>query len=190
MSETRADQVRLPAEPSDAELRNRDGALRLDAYYYGFDATGILEIDRILAAVAVAGKGYHHTEDWTTDPSDGRLNYVEQMQLWANRAADTIRELRNTVAASAGRAPSDTASVDRSVRIASGEPEIIAIEQRIEAAIRHVAGGHVEGDWKDQAIEAVLDDIAELAVRYHRAALDGHLSRTEPRRREAKGGEA
>lgn len=36
-----------------------------DAYYYSFDATGCEAIDRILEAVARAGKAYHHTEMWS-----------------------------------------------------------------------------------------------------------------------------
>jgi len=38
--------------------------MRLDAYYYGFDPTGVEAIDRILSAIACAGKAYHLTEDW------------------------------------------------------------------------------------------------------------------------------
>ena len=41
-----------------------DQYLRLDAYYYEFDQTGVREIDVILSAVACAGKAAHHTEDW------------------------------------------------------------------------------------------------------------------------------
>lgn len=43
---------------------------RMNAYYYGFTPTGVEEIDRILSAVACAGKAYHHTESWRdeTDP--------------------------------------------------------------------------------------------------------------------------
>lgn len=38
--------------------------LRMHAYYYDFDETGVPEIDRILSAVACAGKSFHHTEEW------------------------------------------------------------------------------------------------------------------------------
>lgn len=38
--------------------------MRLNAYYYSFEPTGVEEIDRILSAVACAGKAYHHTESW------------------------------------------------------------------------------------------------------------------------------
>jgi hypothetical protein len=40
---------------------------RMDAYYYGFDPTGVEAIDIILSAVACAGKAYHHTDQWTED---------------------------------------------------------------------------------------------------------------------------
>lgn len=38
--------------------------LRMNAYYYGFTPTGMECIDRILSAVACAGKAYHHTDQW------------------------------------------------------------------------------------------------------------------------------
>ena len=44
-----------PTLPADA---------RMDAYYYGFDRTGVDEIDAVLSAIAIAGKGSHHTESW------------------------------------------------------------------------------------------------------------------------------
>ena len=52
-------------------LRGPDA--RMDAYYYGFDRTGVPEIDAILSAVAYAGKGWHSTEDWYGNPED--FNY-------------------------------------------------------------------------------------------------------------------
>lgn len=45
--------------------------MRLDAYYYGFEETGVPEIDRILSAVACAGKAYHHTESWGEEMTYG-----------------------------------------------------------------------------------------------------------------------
>ena len=41
---------------------------RMYAYYYAFDRTGIAVVDAILSAVAVAGKGSHHTDGWTSNP--------------------------------------------------------------------------------------------------------------------------
>ena len=65
---------------------------RMDAYYYGFDPTGVPEIDAILSAVAHAGKGYHHTESWSDDPGEwGRYgpgrSMAEVIQAAANEAA-------------------------------------------------------------------------------------------------------
>lgn len=69
--------------------------LRMDAYYYGFHPTGVVEIDRILAAVARAGKAYHHTENWQNsikgwDADDGP-SYVDLIQFMAIEAANTMR---------------------------------------------------------------------------------------------------
>ena len=37
---------------------------RMDAYYYGFDETGCDPVDDVLSAVAIAGKCFHHTDEW------------------------------------------------------------------------------------------------------------------------------
>jgi len=73
--------------------------MRMDAYYYGFTATGVHEIDMILSAVACAGKAYHHTEDWADDSSyvpDGMegKSPVDWIQNAANSAAKAIQEER------------------------------------------------------------------------------------------------
>lgn len=41
--------------------------LRMNAYYYSFTPTGVEAIDRILSAVACAGKAYHHTDSWSDE---------------------------------------------------------------------------------------------------------------------------
>lgn len=60
--------------------------LRMDAYYYSFEPTGVPEIDRILSAVAWAGKAVHHTEYWTDDAWE-MGSPVEWIQAAANEAA-------------------------------------------------------------------------------------------------------
>lgn len=55
--------------------------LRMNAYYFAFSETGVRCVDEILSAVACAGKGYHHTEDW----AEG--GYIDQIQSAAGRAA-------------------------------------------------------------------------------------------------------
>lgn len=67
---------------------------RMDAYYYGFDRTGVPEIDRILSAVAWAGKAYHHTDQWSDvkgEPYGPRLpgmSLTDVIQQAAQVAAD------------------------------------------------------------------------------------------------------
>lgn len=67
---------------------------RMDAYYYGFDPTGVDCIDKILSAVACAGKAFQHTRDWN---EEGMLRDdhtgdtpVDWIQNAANEAAATI----------------------------------------------------------------------------------------------------
>lgn len=83
-------------------LAERDAAtkpqMRMNAYYYGFDSTGNLAIDRILSAVACAGKAFHHTDSWTDEAYDGTApephrgkTPVEWIQNAANDAAEKLR---------------------------------------------------------------------------------------------------
>jgi hypothetical protein len=78
--------------------------LPMAAYYYEFEPTGVEIIDAILSAVAIAGKGAHHTEGWNDDDSDyyrNRLGLpdadsaVELIQKTAQRAADAITNRAN-----------------------------------------------------------------------------------------------
>lgn len=85
--------------------KGHDGACRLeyahrmDAYYYSFEPTGIDVVDRILSAVASAGKGFHHTESWGDEvdylggvPAFRGTSYVEWIQNAANDAAEAFRQ--------------------------------------------------------------------------------------------------
>ena len=47
-------------------------AARMNAYYYGFARTGDEMIDRILSAIACAGKAFHHTDQWNDEVYDLR----------------------------------------------------------------------------------------------------------------------
>lgn len=69
------------------------GDIRMDAYYYSFEKTGIGVVDEILSAVATAGKHLHSTEDWAEEdlPLDG-LTEEQRIQQAANRAAEAIRK--------------------------------------------------------------------------------------------------
>ena len=75
--------------------------LRMNAYYYSFDETGVLAVDRVLSAVATAGKAYHHTDQWT-EPMGRRPNLeqtaVQLIQVSAQEAADHITSLETKLA--------------------------------------------------------------------------------------------
>ena len=71
--------------------------MRLKAYYYEFEPTGVEEIDRILSAVACAGKAYHHTESWYDETPSYELffrgdNPIEWIQNAAHDAASILKE--------------------------------------------------------------------------------------------------
>lgn len=71
---------------TELEVHLRHGPNRYEAYYYGFDPTGVDPVDRILAAVARAGKMCHYTSDWN-DVSGGVPGPTELIQAAANIAA-------------------------------------------------------------------------------------------------------
>ena len=70
----------------------------MEAYYYSFDCTGCDPIDKILSAVACAGKAYHHTDDWYehASPRDDHTGGtpVDWIQNAAVEAAAEIERLR------------------------------------------------------------------------------------------------
>ena len=88
-------------------VQRLDNPLRMDAYYFGFTPTGEELIDRILSAVASAGKAYHHTEDWTEaiDPYEDVFRgqtCAEWIQYAANDAAAVIKRLPALIEVAAG----------------------------------------------------------------------------------------
>jgi hypothetical protein len=76
------------SEPKDGWSLDRRGEHAMDAYYYGFTATGVEVIDRILAEVAWAGKAYHNTSQWVDD--DNGESMVERIQTAADSAAAAL----------------------------------------------------------------------------------------------------
>ena len=75
---------------------------RMGAYYYGFAKTGIDEIDKILSAVACAGKAFHNTDCWTEDDiapwydheGDSCVDWIQNAAIRAATAyAERGREL-------------------------------------------------------------------------------------------------
>lgn len=91
MAEDNTEQDATEGAKRPVELLIMPDDLRMDAYYYGFYKTGVREIDEILSAVAMAGKGYHHTESWTDDLYGEDYSYVDMIQELANRAAKKLK---------------------------------------------------------------------------------------------------
>jgi hypothetical protein len=72
---------------------------RMDAYYYSFEPTKVEAVDKILGAVACAGKAFHHTTDWNDEiknPYDDHTGStpVEWIQNAAIEAAAEIERLK------------------------------------------------------------------------------------------------
>ena len=67
--------------------------LRMRAYYYGFAPTGIELVDRVLSAIACAGKAYHNTADWSDEtPAYEDVFRGESPIDWIQNAANDIAE--------------------------------------------------------------------------------------------------
>lgn len=74
---------------------SRHKGLNMKAYHYSFAPTGVIEIDRILSAVASAGRSYHDTYDWNEEYDYGAnkgMSPVDLIQEAANNAAKFIKE--------------------------------------------------------------------------------------------------
>lgn len=75
-----------------------DPDARMDAYYYGFERTGIGCIDGILSAVAIAGKAYHGTDQWgDARDFDDDESHESRIQRVANESAQLVSELASEV---------------------------------------------------------------------------------------------
>jgi hypothetical protein len=72
--------------------------MRMDAYYYKFDETGNVAIDKILSAVACAGKCFHHTEEWGDKVDSGYAPHLRgdsPIEWIQNAANDAAKEITN-----------------------------------------------------------------------------------------------
>ncbi|AYB69621.1 hypothetical protein SEA_KALAH2_134 [Mycobacterium phage Kalah2] len=70
-----------------------DPDARMQAHYYGFEPTGLAVIDRILSAVATAGKRYHDTSEWNDPWSDEEMTQEDCIQMAAEESAERVRLL-------------------------------------------------------------------------------------------------
>ena len=77
----------MSAEPETCSWCKRYVTRHMDAYYFGFEPTGVVEIDNILCSIATAGKGAHSTEHWHD------YGYPKMIQDAANIAAAKLRKV-------------------------------------------------------------------------------------------------
>lgn len=142
--------------------------MRLNAYYYGFDATGVREIDVVLSAVACAGKAYHHTESWTDEGDDG-FQYEDAHRgntcaLWIqNAAADAAEHIRGlesrlAVLDDLPQGSEAKAAINRCVQL---QDRVRELETAIDGAFQY-SNGRVS-EWGERAEECFA--ILELARR-------------------------
>lgn len=81
-------------EPTKEVPKQSANELRMNAYYYAFTPTGILPIDKILSAVASAGKAYHHTDCWLEDCDGESYGHRGNSPAeWVQRAAEDAAAL-------------------------------------------------------------------------------------------------
>jgi hypothetical protein len=99
-----SEQLLTVTEREILDKRNGDNWPQIkQGYYIGFEATGVPEIDRLLAALGWAGKAYHHTEgwndelDWDYGPLAKGSTCSDLIQRAANDAAAAIRGIPSEV---------------------------------------------------------------------------------------------
>lgn len=125
--------------------------MRMNAYYYSFTPTGVEAIDRILSAVACAGKAYHHTEGWSESANPPEYLRGEDPIEWIQNAAND--------AAAALKTPESAPAMKRQQRtICSGAMDCPDTGGPCENCLCwHCGGqGYTPGDPKAAPIEGCL----------------------------------
>lgn len=112
--------------------------MRMNAYYYSFEPTGELPIDRILSAVASAGKAYHLTEDWGCEcDGEGYGQTGSTPVAWIQQAA-------NAAASGAKRDAATLARIRRIVDDGGAHGSMVmddaTLAELVEFAIRQPDG--------------------------------------------------
>lgn len=94
--------------------------MRMMAYYYAFSPTGVEMVDRILSAVACAGKAYHGTDCWADNCEPYEAAHrgecpVEWIYYAAEDLAKAIIALRDTATPSVGASSGPNAEAGESL---------------------------------------------------------------------------
>lgn len=119
----------------------------LNAYYYSFRETGCGPVDAILAAVAHAGKAYHHTDQWDDEPPFGfDETCIESIQRMAQEAArdftsiraDARARYRDEVVAWLRERADELDDERRAQRLRTGRNESNSVREKKRAQAREV----------------------------------------------------
>lgn len=123
----------------DLDAVEADHDMRMDAYYYSFGKTGVLSVDKVLSAVACAGKSYHHTEDWTSECEPRQYHSGTTPAEWIQDAADdAATQVRALVArVRALEAGPDDETCDRVARMFGALQGSDTNRAAIRAALTH-----------------------------------------------------
>lgn len=126
--------------------------IRMDAYYYGFTPTGVEAIDKILSAVACAGKAYHHTEDWN-DKAE-----------WRGHRGNTPAEWIQNAAIDAAATPIDDRAqwaIDNIYTVARRETARQVADERADKMWRHVIRLCESVGARERSVGVLRKDVAE-----------------------------
>jgi hypothetical protein len=105
---------------------------RMDAYYYAFDATGVDCVDKILSAVACAGKAYHHTDGWNDDAGPYCDHTGETPVEWIQNAAKEAAAALERIARERDEARVIEAEKDETIRY------LLAVRNKAEVEIKRL----------------------------------------------------
>ena len=150
--------------------------MRMDAYYFAFGTTGVEALDKVLSAVACAGKAHHHTEDWQEETGAWEPHTGRSPVDWIFNAAS---EAAATLAAEKARAD----------RLEADCAAMRTVFARSVAAFRNGGGlGHIAAEMA-RALERGEGDAGKRLLEEHVAALaakDAEIAALRQRVEEAK----
>jgi predicted RNase H-like nuclease (RuvC/YqgF family) len=156
--------------------------MRMSAYYFGFEETGDKAIDKILSAVACAGKAYHHTGEWN-DGSD----YVK---FDGHTGGTPVDWIQNAAKEAKARAEETEARCDREVELLAAsirrEKELEAERDELKGRVKELEGLGVQLEERFEAIVELNKRVAELEKGQNE---DGDLIQRIRREQVAKGDE-
>ena len=150
--------ARGPQRSEDRSVTDADReALRMNAYYYGFTPTGEYAVDKILSAVAHAGKAFHSTEEWSdTDcyklPDFGGSGCPQEwIQFAAQECAQAIAR---------ARADADEAGYSRGLREgAASERAACELALALVERPKKFRADPIRRDTFDDTVAACMDAI-------------------------------